>query len=143
MRDCAVVIRAQVALRLFHTLWNSVPSERSFPTRFPYLHPPHLTFVNTLNSNMIQDKKWNRHGAQTADRLAYIHVNVRILERGDQDPRSWHELPTPGLVEFEEDAQEAYHISHPGPDGGREVTRRVLVGREVTTSRKTQNIAFS
>ncbi|KAA8893613.1 hypothetical protein FN846DRAFT_978166 [Sphaerosporella brunnea] len=69
---------AQVALRLFHTPSNSVPSERSFSTR------------------------------QKADRLAYIHVNMRILERGDQEPRSWHELPTPGSVEFEEDAQEAY-----------------------------------
>jgi hypothetical protein len=109
MRDCAAVIRAQVALRLFHTLSNSVPSEHSFSTRFPYLHPAHLTFVNTLNKNLIQDKKRNRLGAEKADRLAYIHVNMRILERGDQDPRSWHELPTPGLVEFQEDAQEAYN----------------------------------
>ncbi|KAA8912050.1 hypothetical protein FN846DRAFT_934058 [Sphaerosporella brunnea] len=71
---------AQVSLRIFHTLSNSVPSERSFSTR-----------------NLIQDKKRNRLGAQTADRLAYIHVNMCILERGDQDPRSWDELPTPGL----------------------------------------------
>jgi hypothetical protein len=34
---------------------------------------------------------------------------MRILERGDQDPRSWYELPTTGLVEFEEDAQEAHN----------------------------------
>ncbi|KAA8894409.1 hypothetical protein FN846DRAFT_786419 [Sphaerosporella brunnea] len=82
---------AQVALHIFHTLSNSVPSERSFPIR-----------------NLIHDKKRNRLGAQTADKLAYIQVNMRILERGDQDP-SWYELPTPGFVEFEEDTQETYN----------------------------------
>jgi hypothetical protein len=65
--------------------------------------------ANTLNRNFIHDKKRNRLGAKTADKLAYIHVNMRILERGDQDPRSWYELPTTGLVEFEEDAQEAHN----------------------------------
>jgi hypothetical protein len=73
------------------------------------LSPADSVLTNTLNRNLIHNKKRNRLGAKTADKVAYIHVNMRILERGDQDPRSWYELPTTGLVEFEEDAQEAHN----------------------------------
>jgi len=79
---------ARLALRTFYTPSNSVPSERSFSTR-----------------NLIHDKKRNRLEAKRADKLSFIHVNKRILDRQPTEIRGWldRRLGDEDLVAYEED----------------------------------------
>ena len=79
---------ARLALRIFYTPSNLVPSERSFSTR-----------------NLIHDKKRNRLEAKRADKLSFIHVNKRILDRQPTEIRGWldRRLSEEDLVAYEED----------------------------------------
>ena len=79
---------ARLALGIFYTPSNSVSSERSFSTR-----------------NLIHDKKRNRLDAKRADKLSFVHINKRILDRQPSDIRGWldRRLKDEDLVEYEED----------------------------------------
>lgn len=56
----------KLALRIFKTPANSVSSERSFSCQHLYL---------------IHDKKRNKISSERADKLVYIYVNKRVLDR--------------------------------------------------------------
>ena len=56
-----------LAVRLFSTPANTVPSERAFSAQ-----------------NLIHDKKRNRLSSEKANKLVYIHMNQRILESLDR-----------------------------------------------------------
>jgi hypothetical protein len=75
----------EFALRLLHTPANSVPSERSFSTR-----------------NLIQDLKRNALDPAVADKVSYIHVNQRVLDRKGTDARTWFHLDKEALVDYED-----------------------------------------
>jgi hypothetical protein len=71
---------------LFHTPANSVPSERSFSVR-----------------NLIQDKKRSCLSPEAADKLSYIHVNRRVLDRNPGEVRAWHEMEEEARVVWEDE----------------------------------------
>jgi hypothetical protein len=72
---------SRFALRLLHTPANSVPSERSFSTR-----------------NLVQDVKRNSLSPDVADRLCYIHIIQRMLDRQPSEPRGWYGLSDEDFV---------------------------------------------
>jgi hypothetical protein len=76
---------SEFALRLLHTPANSVPSERSFSTR-----------------NLIQDLKRNALNPVVADKVSYIRVNQRVLDRKGTDARTWFHLDEEALVDYED-----------------------------------------
>jgi hypothetical protein len=72
-------------MQLLHTPANSVPSERSFSTR-----------------NLVQDVKRNCLHPEVADRLCYIHINQRALDRQPHEPKGWYGLSEEALVALED-----------------------------------------
>lgn len=76
----------ELAVRIFHTPANSVPSERAFCT-----------------CNLMHDKKQNRLSTVVTDQLCYIHVNKHILDRqsGPSVVRSWRDLDEKELASIE------------------------------------------
>jgi hypothetical protein len=66
---------ADFALRLFHTPPNPVPSERAISTM-------NLNFGNTNSKLKLE----------TLDKLYFIHINRRILDRKSGEKKSFHEL---------------------------------------------------
>jgi hypothetical protein len=82
---------SQFALRLLHTPANSVPSERSFSTR-----------------NLVQDVKRNSLSPDVADRLCYIHINQRVLDRQPSEPRGWYGLSDEDSVALKDEILAAH-----------------------------------
>ena len=66
---------AQLAIRQFKTPANSVPSERSFSAQ-----------------NFIHNKFRNRLHQSKVDKLTFIYMNRRVLDRKLQEPRRWEDL---------------------------------------------------
>jgi len=63
---------ACLALRIFYTPANSVPSARSFSTRY-----------------LIHDKKPNQSDAKRADQFRFVHINKPILDGQPSNIRRW------------------------------------------------------
>jgi hypothetical protein len=76
---------SRVAIRLFRTPCNSVSSERSFSVQ-----------------NIIHDKKRNRLQPARTNKLMYIYVNRRVLDRVEGEPFRWEHLNDEQLLELEE-----------------------------------------
>jgi hypothetical protein len=75
----------RVAIRLFRTPCNSVPSERPFSVQ-----------------NIIHDKKRNRHDPARTNKLMYIYMNRRVLDRVEGEPFRWEHLNDQQLLDLEE-----------------------------------------
>src|SRR5579859_1595828 len=76
----------KLAVRIYSTPANSVPSERSFSTQ-----------------NFIHDKKRNRLGSEKVNKLTYIYMNTRVLGDIDRQPvKSVHALTEEEKVEMED-----------------------------------------
>lgn len=85
---------ATLASRLFKTPANSVPSERAFSTQ-----------------NLIHTKTRNRLDAQRVNKLTYVHINQRALDRcgtvsSGPLPRTFYDLPATEVLDLEEEALE-------------------------------------
>lgn len=79
-------IIGKLAVRIYSTPANSVPSERSFSCQ-----------------NFIHDKKRNRLGPEKVDKLTYIYMNTRVLNDVDRKPlKSVHALTEKEKVEMED-----------------------------------------
>jgi hypothetical protein len=55
--------------------------------------------------NLIHDKKRNRLSPEKANKLSFIHINRRVLNRtsaGDASARNWHRCDDDTLLEEEE-----------------------------------------
>jgi hypothetical protein len=77
---------AHLAVRIFETIANSVASERAFST-----------------INLIVTKLRNRLGAKKADKLIYIYMNQRVLDKaGDLLLGDWVEKSDKDQVQLEE-----------------------------------------
>lgn len=83
---------AVVALRLFGTIANSVPSERSFSTQ------------NFLHSNVR-----NRITTERTDKMAFIYINSRVLKRvngmteaSERGPLCWEQASESDLMHLED-----------------------------------------
>ena len=74
----------ELAVRIFNTPANSVPSERAFSTQ-----------------NIIHSKTRSNLSPMLTNMLAYIHVNKRILDRTETEIRSWHQMKDLELAEIE------------------------------------------
>jgi hypothetical protein len=79
-----------LALRLFCAPANSVPSERSFSIR-----------------NLVQDKRRSCLSPITADKLSFMHVNRRVLNRNSGQARAWFALSEEELVALEDEVLDA------------------------------------
>jgi hypothetical protein len=84
MREFAPRI-SRVAIRLFRTPCNSVPSERSFSVQ-----------------NIIHDKKRNRLKPERTNKLMYIYMNRRVLDRVDGEAFRWEHLNDEQLLDLED-----------------------------------------
>jgi hypothetical protein len=89
---------AKLAIRVFSTLANSVPSERSFSA-----------------TNFLHNKVRNRLSAERANRCAFIYINDRVLERLKPSEGSkrviqsrWEEVEAPVLIEMEDEWMELF-----------------------------------
>jgi len=76
---------SRIAIRLFRTPCNSVPSERSFSVQ-----------------NAIHDKARNRLLLARTDKLIYIYMNRRVLDRQEGDHYRWEHLEDEEMVELED-----------------------------------------
>ena len=76
---------AKLAYRIFITPANSVPSERAF------------------SYNLQHDKKRSKLTPQNTDRLCFIHVNRRILDRILTCRKRWEQLDEEELACIEEE----------------------------------------
>jgi hypothetical protein len=74
---------SRLALRVFKTPANSVPSERAFSTH-----------------NLIHDKRRNRLQVEKVDKLVFIHRNTRVLEKC---AGGWDSVSEVDLLEMEDD----------------------------------------
>ena len=74
----------RIALRLFRTPGNSVPSERSFSVQ-----------------NAIHDKVRNRLLPTRTDKLICIYMNRRVLDRQVGDHYRWDQLEDEEMVQLE------------------------------------------
>jgi hypothetical protein len=77
---------SRIALRLFRTPCNSVPSERSFSIQ-----------------NIIHDKKRNRLLPEKTNKLMYIYMNRRVLDRRQGQIVRWEQLNEEQLLELEDE----------------------------------------
>jgi hypothetical protein len=77
---------ARLAVRIFETIANSVASERAFSAM-----------------NLIVTKLWNRLSAKKADKLIYIYMNQRVLDKiGDLLLGDWVEKSDEDQFQLEE-----------------------------------------
>ena len=76
---------SRIALRRFRTPCNSVPSERSFSVQ-----------------NAIHDKVRNRLLPTRTDKLIYIYMNRRVLDRQEGDRYRWDQLEDEEMVQLED-----------------------------------------
>ena len=81
-----VPIIGQIAIRLFSTPANSVPSERSFSAQ-----------------NLVHDKKRNRLEPDKVDKLTFIHMNQRALDNLYNGRILPHSLDNDAEIELEND----------------------------------------
>ena len=81
---------SHLAVRVFKTPANSVPSERSFSSH-----------------NLIHDKKRNRLQVDKVDKLVFIHKNMQVLEKGSL---GWNSLSEEELVELEDDIVVSFSV---------------------------------
>jgi hypothetical protein len=77
---------AKLAYRIFITPANSVPSERAFSSY-----------------NLQHDKKRSKLTPENTDRLCFIHVNRRILDRTPTCKKRWEQLDEEELAFIEEE----------------------------------------
>ena len=73
----------RLALRIYKTPANSVPSERSFSTH-----------------KLIHDKRRNKLSVDKVDKLVFIHCNSRVLERNSV---GWDSLSLEEVLEMEDE----------------------------------------
>jgi len=76
---------SRIAIRLFRTPCNSVPSERSFSVQ-----------------NSIHDKVRNRLLPTRTDKPIYIYMNRRVLDRQEGDHYRWEQLEDEEMVQLED-----------------------------------------
>ena len=81
---------SHLAVQVFKTPANSVPSERSFSSH-----------------NLIHDKKRNRLQVDKVDKLVFIHKNMQVLEKGSL---GWNSLSEEELVELEDDIVVSFSV---------------------------------
>lgn len=78
---------SELAMRVFQTPANSVPSERSFSTQ-----------------NLVHDRKRNSLDPGRVNKLVFIHVNKRVLDRHSEGNhvRNWIALEEQDRIDLEE-----------------------------------------
>lgn len=74
-----------IAMRIFRTPATSVPSEQSFSAH-----------------NLIHDKRQNKHNPEQVDKLVFVHINKRVLDRKIKDTRGWIDVTEDELVDLED-----------------------------------------
>lgn len=82
---------SHLALRIFKTPANSVPSERAFSSH-----------------NLIHDKKRNRLQSDRVDKLVFIHKNTQVLEKASL---GWASLSEKKMVEVEDDLVALFNVA--------------------------------
>jgi len=90
-----------LATRLFCTLANSVPSERSFSAQ-----------------NLIHNKVRNWLSSTQVDKLTYIYLNRHILDHKAGEPCQWQELSGKAEIELEDVIVELKDVIETGSDEG-------------------------
>ena len=77
---------ANIAIRLFHTLANSVPSERFFSVQ-----------------NLIYNKFRNRLQPTRVNKLTFLDLNCRVLDRKPSEKYQWQQHSQPEELELEDE----------------------------------------
>jgi hypothetical protein len=82
---------SHLALLVFKTPANSIPSERAFSSH-----------------NLMHDKKRNRLQVDKVDKLVFFHKNTQVLEKGSL---GWNSLSKKELVEVEDNIVVSFNVA--------------------------------